>query len=304
MPKSIARVDRILCAVTFSPTSRRIVDWAASLAQPYEGEVRLFHALSISHERAFAASKADSERVLKKLSALAQHLPRRPRISAGVSQGDAVTEILRHARVAQADLIAIGMHAQDGSVSPLIARLANEAPCPVLVVDETTTPARESGGLAHILIAVNFVPASLAAADYGLSLAHTAGARVTVVHVLPEHWDGPQRHDANLDETLGLIEHHFRQLLQISIGEVSGLSGRRSTLVTSGRPCVEIVRLARSHDADLIVMGVDASLASHEGRGETTDCVMQFARRTVLLVPERLFRERRAGRGIRGKRPH
>ena len=50
------------------------------------------------------------ERVLKKLSALAQPLPGRPRISTAVTEGEAISEILRHARLLKADLIAVGMH--------------------------------------------------------------------------------------------------------------------------------------------------------------------------------------------------
>ena len=122
MATSNLRVERILCVVTFSPSSRRIIDWAAALASADGGEVRLFHVLPGTDERASAISQVESERALKKLFALAQHLQGRPRISAAVTEGDAAAEILRHARMVNADLIAIGMHAQDGSVSPLVAR--------------------------------------------------------------------------------------------------------------------------------------------------------------------------------------
>ena len=59
--------------------------------------------------------------------------------------------------------------------------------------------------------------------------------------------------------------------------------------MASGRPGVEIVRIAASGNAELIVMGIDAPPKSPDGFGATTRCVMQLARRTVLLVPERLF---------------
>lgn len=290
------RVDRVLCAVTFSRSSRRVLTWAASLARLYEGEVRLFHVAPDFVERA-PASDADSERALKKLFALSQHLPGRPRISAAVAAGDAAEEIVRHARLLRADVIAVGMHAQDGSVSPLIARLALDAPCPVLVVDETVAAPAGYCALDQIVLAVDFLPASLAATDYAFAFAHAAGARVTVVHVLPEHWEGPARRDANVDEVRQQVEHHFRQLLRIAVSAVPGASWQRDALVTSGRPCVEIVRLAAARDADLLVMGVDGFHQSPQEYGETSSCVMQFARRTVLLVPERVFRTPRVRRG-------
>jgi len=305
MATSNVRLDRILCAVTFSPSSRRVVAWAASLAGPYDGEVRLFHAVRLSDERAAAERDADSERVLKKLFTLGQGLPGRPRISAAVAEGDAAAEILRHARMVHADVIAVGMHARDGSISPLVAQLAINAPCPVLAVDETPPRLPPTGGALHqVVVAVNFLPASLAAADYAFALAHTADAQVTVVHVLPEHWEGPQRHDANLLETRQLVENQFRLLLQATVSDISGASGNRSDIVISGRPCVELVRIVTTRDADLIVMGIDAGHKSLKEFGETTSCVMQFSQRTVLLVPERLFREPEVGRTDRGSRPH
>ncbi len=60
----------------------------------------------------------------------------------------------------KADRIVVGMHSQDGSVSPLDVRLAIDARCPVLVVDGTLTEPMKAGALVHILVAVNFLPAS------------------------------------------------------------------------------------------------------------------------------------------------
>ena len=51
-------------------------------------------------------------------------------------------------------------------MSPLVTRLAVDAPCPVLVVDEKSAAPRRGDDLAHILVAVNFLPASLVAADH------------------------------------------------------------------------------------------------------------------------------------------
>ena len=101
-----------------------------------------------------------------------------------------------------------------------------------------------------------------------------------------------------------LVEQHFRQLLQTAVSDVvSGSSRGHSELVVSGQPCVEIVRIADARDADLIVMGIDARRLE-EAPGDTTSCVMQLARKSVLLVPERLFRPPRLGRKDSRGRPH
>jgi nucleotide-binding universal stress UspA family protein len=263
----------------------------------------LFHAFPHGVERVSAISEADSERTLKRLFALATHLPSRARISAAVTEGDAFAEILRHARLMKADLIAIGMHSQDGSVSPLVVRLAIDAPCPVLAVDGTLTVPMKASGLAHMLVAVNFLPASRSAVDYASALAQTVAAKVTVVHVVPEDWDGQRRNDAIVNETHQPVEPLFRQLVQITAGGGSGTGPNPRKLLTAGRPCVEIVRIATASHADLIVMGIDARSKSAPEFGETTSCVMQFAHKTVLLVPEQLFQAPWAGDSDPGNRP-
>jgi nucleotide-binding universal stress UspA family protein len=232
----------------------------------------------------------DSERTLAKLFTLARHVPGRPRISAAVSSGDAADEILRHARLVQADLITIGMYAGDQTVSPVVEKVAIDAPCPVFVVprpdDRLSRPRRTPHA---VLCGVDFSPASLASASYAYRLAHGLGARVTFVHVLPERWEGPQRQDANVGTWRQALEHRFRSLLQETITEVSGPLGDSSPLVVSGSPCVEIVRLARTGGADLVVMGIDAEQRSRNELGTMTSCVMHFAQIPVLLVPEHLF---------------
>jgi nucleotide-binding universal stress UspA family protein len=296
MATSNARIDRILCAVTFSPSSRRVVACAASVAGRYDGEVRLFHVIPPSNDQVCEGREDGSERFLEKLFTLGRGLPGRPRMSAAVTEGDPATEILQQARMVDADLIAIGMHGRDGRVSPLITRIAIDAPCPVLAVDDTApNSARQSGGFHQLVAAVNFLPASLAAADYAFAFAEAPHGWVTAVHVLPEQWEGPARADRNVAEARQLAERQYQQLLQTAVDDISGPNRRRTELVASGRPCAEIVRVANARDADLIVMGIDRQ-RSDDAFGETTSCVMQFGGRSVLLVAERLFRAARFAR--------
>ncbi len=282
-------VDRILCAVTFSPSARHIVESAASLAQAYGAELRLFHVLRSADSVSAPSAETEPERTLAKLFALARHVPGRPRISAEVSNGDAADEILRHARLVHADLIAIGMHAGDQTVSPVVRTIAIDAPCPVFVVPRPDDqPSRPRRAPHAVLCGVDFSPASLAGAAFAYRLARGLGARVTFVHVLPERWEGPERQDANVRTWRHSIEHHFRSLLRDAISEVSGRFDDSSSVVVSGCPCVEIVRLARTGGADLVVMGIDAENRSRNELGTTAGCVMHIARTPILLVPGHL----------------
>ena len=279
-------ITRILCAVTLSPSARHVVEWAASLADAYEAELRLFHVLPNTEDVAVSASETDPERALAKLFALARHVPRRTRISAAVANGDAAAEILRHSRLVHADVIAIGMRAGEDTETSVVGTVAIDAPCPLLVVG------RAEGGMSprptprRLLCQVNFSAASLTGADYASRLARGLGAQVTFAHVLPDHWEELERHDPDLRTRQQALEHRVRRLLEDTISEMSGPLGESSVVAVSGCPCVEIVRLSRTGGADLIVMGIDAEHESWDAVRRTTSCVIHFARAPVLLVPQ------------------
>jgi nucleotide-binding universal stress UspA family protein len=166
------RIDRILCAVTFSPSARNVVAWAVSLAAPHDSEVRLFHVLGDCG--ASAAADAGYDRTLSNLLALADGMPGRIRLSAGVTEGDPAAEILRHARMIHADLIAIGAQADDHRARRMMTALAIAAPCPVVAVGD------------RIVIAVNGRLAPRAADDDVCRLVRAAGTDVTLLQVRPE----------------------------------------------------------------------------------------------------------------------
>jgi len=186
-------ITRILCAVTFSPSARHVVEWAASLAQAYDAELRLFHVLPSTADVVVPASETDHERALAKLFALARHVPGRTRISAAVANGDAAGEILRHSRLVHADVVAIGMHTGNETETSVVGTVAIDAPCPVLVIGRTEglvspRPTR------RLLCPVDFSSASLAGADYASRLARGLGAQVTFAHVLTDDREELEHH--------------------------------------------------------------------------------------------------------------
>jgi hypothetical protein len=80
------------------------------------------------------------ERALDKLFRLAKELPERTRFSAAFTEGQPIKEILRHARMLQADLIAIGVKTGTGTVGPLVYRVAIAALCTVQLIPEALFP--------------------------------------------------------------------------------------------------------------------------------------------------------------------
>jgi universal stress protein A len=285
-------LTRILCPVAFSPSSQRVVERAATLATLYDSELRLLHVRRPPDlEGGWLAMCSDepggSERLLTKLSTLARTLPDRVRVSTAVTDGEPAIEILRHARLMGADLLALGMHGRNGSLSPLVGAMAADAPCPVLAVqafdDKHDTLVRRA--MTTILCCVDFRPSSLATVEYACALARKCRGQVKVVHVLPERWDGPRRDGQAIDSARDFVEDQFRRLLQIALGEALGSTGDASEVVLRGSPCVEIVRLANKVRPDLIVIGIDRGRGLKPTFGTTSICIMQFAPCPVLFVP-------------------
>ncbi len=121
----------IVCAVDFSPASRRAVHYALSLAQESAGRLLLVHALD--GRRTFA-QRAQSE--LEALIPPSARLWCEPEVVVGDDR--AYVEVLRVAAERQADLIVLGVHGRDaidlrlfGSTAQHVTRSAR---CPVLTV--------------------------------------------------------------------------------------------------------------------------------------------------------------------------
>ena len=261
---------RVVCAVTFAPSARSVIEWAVALAAFHGAEVRLFHVLPQDKTE----SPEEGDRVLQKLFTLARHLPGRLRLSAAVTTGDTAAEIARHSRLLNADVIALGSGAEPGADRSLVRRVTAEASCPVLVVPGGDAlrrrPRSEAPPIRHIVCAVDFLPASVAALTYAGALARSMGAELTAVHVARDAAAGPDS----------------RQLLRTTVRDLSGEAGNVTEVVASGRPCVEIVRVVRDCAADLVVMGADRSAHAPHRFGWTTECVMKCAAAPVLIISE------------------
>ena len=286
------RIARILCPVTLSSSAGLVVERAGSLAALWNSEMRLFHVRcpagnSQGSRGAGQGDGEDGERVMARLFALTRRLEQRVRTSAAVAEGEPAIEIQRHAEVAGADIIAIGMRDENGHPSSVMKRVAASARCPVLAVQGFGEGSGRSVGepIREILCCVDFCPASLAALGYAVALARLTASRVTVLHVLAEHWDGPPRRDRMLDEARALVEGRFLALLQVAVGEGSSPEDRARTMVVSGTPGIEIVRLAREMSSSLIVMGSESAEDFAAGRGGVTAWTMRFAPCPMLFVP-------------------
>lgn len=135
-----------------------------------------------------------------------------------------------------------------------------------------------------ILIATDGSAGGDAAVAAGLELARESGAEVTYLYVRePITALG----EPFYQETLTAQQHAAREALDRarSAGEAMGILG--GTEIMEGQPAHEILALAKSRDADMIVVG-SRGLGALAGAllGSTSSAVVRGADRPVLVVKD------------------
>ncbi len=178
-------------------------------------------------------------------------------------------------------------------------------PCPV-VASADGLPEAIDLRFREVIVAVDFSPASVAAARAALGLVHADGGRLTLVHVM-DPWP---RRTSRISSTEALARLHEYEARAASASErllgllPHGRDGCRvGPLVVSGTPHEMILRAAREAKADLVVLGVPVDGSADPPRlGPTVRAVLRGAHCPVLLVPEprRRSESRHHGHGLNG----
>jgi nucleotide-binding universal stress UspA family protein len=299
------RIDRVLCPIDFSETSRHAVEQAATIAGWYRAQLTVLHVYSpvfmpIPMLPAPADRVADAElqRVHDDLTAFLT-----PTRIAGVAVdqvvdvGHPAASILARAARSPADLIVLGTHGAGGVEHVLLGsvteKVLRKATCPVLTVPPR---ARATSRLPfrRIVCAVDFSEWSCAALELATSLARESDAVLDLVHVLEWPWDEPPPPvftELPPEQAAALIE--FRRYLVTSAtnrleSAASEAAGDRSAAkvhILHGKPYVQLLRVAAGLGADLIVLGVHGrnpiDLAMF---GSTTNQIVRRATCPVLTL--------------------
>lgn len=203
-------------------------------------------------------------------------------------------EIVRVARELPADLIVMGTHGRTGFEHMMLGSVAEHvlrrAPCPVMTVPRTVTPAHEAPAIVYrtILCAVDFTEAAEAAARQAVALALEAGSRLVLLHVL-EGLPAPEWSFAGhptMAEIRAQREQDARQHLESLVPKDAKTWCVADVAVTYGRASREILARASALDADLIVLGARRRLALDRVLfGATAEHVLRAATCPVLTVP-------------------
>jgi nucleotide-binding universal stress UspA family protein len=272
-------IRRILCPIDFSDFSRRALDHAVAVARWYEATITLLHvhavvpvatyAYGIGIPPAATLTPEDRDVLLAAMKSFADAEARPDSaIELDIVEGPTAAAILAKADAARADLLVMGTHGRSGFerlvLGSVTEKVLRKATCPVLTVPRSVPDAVPVSPVLfkRIVCAIDFSDASLHALNYGLSLAQEADAHLTVMHVI----ELPPDVALQVHET-ALGGRHFREYLaraeedrRVRLNEVVPDSVRAyctvDSLLATGRPYREILRIVEEQQADLLVIGI------------------------------------------------
>ena len=295
-------LEKILCAVDFSPFSGRVMEYGKALARSFGARLFLFHAVHFPSDRLYASDVL--ERGPKEQALSIRALEEMERAMAGASVdwepviacGEPAEVICRTVDQRRIDLVVGASHGLSGVkrllLGTVVERLARRLARPLLVV--RPPPSRRGArspdpeATKTVLAGCRFLTGDNPVIGYAAGLAGPLGARLHVLHAI----------EAPLDETLvdptqgpygevqaQLSRKRHRLLDQV----VEGLGNGALNVVTSvveGVPCESLCAHAARIDADLIVVGVRQrkrieNILAHS----TTESILRTAPCPVLTVP-------------------
>jgi nucleotide-binding universal stress UspA family protein len=300
-------IDRILCPVDLSSSSRAALQQALALARWYEAKVTALHVfrqVAVVDTAAAALGtgmyappvplpEVDRATIERQVSEFVAATPGAVDVAVHVCEGANVREeVLREAGEIRADLIVLGSHGLTGIKRLVLGSTAEDvlrhAPIPVLIVPAHATGTPSTGvPFKRIVCAVDFEADSYRALRYAFDLAQESDAQLTLLHAveMPAVHVGADDVLFDLEATRRAVIHDARERLETLVPEGARAYCAVHADVVEGPAQHAILQLATDVDADLIIMGVrDRSAFDVAVFGSHAQAVVRAAHCPVLTV--------------------
>jgi nucleotide-binding universal stress UspA family protein len=274
--------SRVLCAIDFSASSRRVLDCALWWARAHGADVSVLHV----HQMAVptvdgGALHADPSRVetvppAGGLPALTpeEHSDRQLEVERFVDQGDTdglqietlldedpdvAAAIVARADALAADVVVVGAGASTRGEHPGVGGVAagvlRDAPCSVLLIPAPASSVANpcATGITRILCAVSLEDDSTDVLACAASLADEATAHLAVVHVVELSEVAALAYDFDAHRE-ARVQPACESLVDL-VGSVVGRDKPVEEIVAQGKPATEVIKLAAEESPELIVIG-------------------------------------------------
>ena len=270
----------ILFPTDFSAHAHAALKYAAAFARHGNGRVFLFNVQDGKTAANQQMKALVSDPLLSGLDAESVLVEGEPRV-----------EIANGAIAHDIDLITVVMRERNRLSRAFGASIAEEivaeSPCAVLAIrppQRDFVDGETQIQLKRVLLATNFRPASVAATQLATQIANQLGAELHAVYVIGDYFE---QISVMFPEGGLAALTRLRSYVQERMGHLSRSGGAQSH-IAEGRPYQEIVKLATTLDADLIVIGtaVHGSLfGNSQVLGSEIERVIRNAPCPVLCVP-------------------
>jgi nucleotide-binding universal stress UspA family protein len=281
------RIQRILCAVDFSPESHGAAEYAARLSRAVGAPMALLHSHHVPAMAAYGRAAAPDFDVFIPGPGDERH-----ELDLWVSEfraeGMDVVPLFVEGSPAAAfarntepgDLLIVGTHASGDIGRALLGstaeRIMRHAHCPTLIVP----PAGRRAAIRTILVATDFSAASRHALRLARDFARLLGARVHALHVVADERVKSHEHYE--------VHEHVRGLIDAATVDLAAMLAEYPDVqssVGSGIPHREIVAAVDEIDADAIAMGLHGHNPIEAAfLGSTANRVLRHAPCPVLVT--------------------
>jgi nucleotide-binding universal stress UspA family protein len=292
----------ILCPIDFSEPSRAALVYAAAIADHFAARLLV---LAVDDPLlAEAAASAglvpslaeETEQELQRLcrAVLGQPVPGPKQLELRVRIGKPAVEILRHARETAADLIVMSSRGHTGVRKMFFGstteRVLRDAFVPVLVTPPHLPAGQSLSDIARqvsrVLAPVDLTAASPRQVAFAAAVAQALSVPLLIAHVL-ESVAIPVHVRVALAGADASRRAQAEERMQEIVASVA-MDVKTETLVLSGDPADEIVKLTDARHVNLIVMGLHSSELLGPRMGSVTYRVLALTRTLVLAVPPTL----------------
>ncbi len=248
----------ILLATDFSPASETALQFSLSIAKRYNARIFLAH---VVNPPAMAWTTEAVQRAVND-AWRAAHTIMTDQLIAGrlegienhvvVTSGDTWDELSKMIDKFNVDLLVVGTRGRTGVMKVLLGSTAEsifrQAPCPVLTVGPKIGRSPLEHGPKRILYSTGFLPQSLQAGDYALSLAQQQHGNLAMLHVIREIPDSQTKRAE--------LERDAMEKLRSLVPPDASLSAPPDLYVSFGAPADAILKLTSEWKPDMIVLGV------------------------------------------------
>ena len=285
-PKGLHMFKKILLAINPSPLCQCAADAAFNLSRQLEAELIIFHACNLpSHSWLDKNVILEPDKLNHIKNKIADYygdkLDDLPQYSIQVAPGVVHEEILHAARREKADLIIMGPHsvAEEetrnqmwGMLSSTVQKVSQASFFPLMTVSQEPSSALPS----RIVFATDFSTPSRSALNFACRMTRAFNAHLHVFHVLDMGlcYPNPAYYQNDMSEfiqkSLKKREWEYTPLLK----DIS-----YSFEAWEGTPYVEILKFARWHKADAIIM------AHHSRKVDSRSAVIGATASQVALTP-------------------